>query len=75
MMKINFLCGIMAIKNARLKKQKYKKGSYLLVGIDQGGGIDVCQKTRKKKQKNCGHKHVPFVFDDQIQKDFFLKGP
>ena len=51
-MMMRLLGGTIAIKNARLKKQKQKKNCYPLPGIHQDGGADVCQKARKKKQKN-----------------------
>ena len=40
----------------------------------QGGGIGVCQKTRNKKQKNCGDKQDLFLSGDRIQKFFGIKG-
>ena len=60
MMKINFLSGMMAIKNGRLKKSQLKKGSYPLLGTHQGGGIGEFLRMRKKKQRNCGGKHGTF---------------
>ena len=42
-----------------------------MLGIHQDIGIGVCQKMKKKRQKNCGHKHGHFfVSDDRIQKFF-----
>ena len=32
-----------------------------MLGVHQGTGIGVCQKTKKKKQKNCGHKRGPLL--------------
>ena len=61
MMKINFLSGMMAIKNRRLKKFLQKKSSYALIGTPQGTGIGVCQKTKKVMEKNCGDKYRPFL--------------
>ena len=58
----------------KAQKASIKEELLLIFGIHRGIWIGVCQKTRKKKQKNCGHKHGPFASDDQIQK-FFLKGP
>ena len=71
MMKINFLSGTMVIRNERFRKQRLRKNSCLLLGIHQDIGIGVCQKMKKKKQKNYGHKHETFfVSDDRIQKIF-----
>ena len=71
MMKINFLSGTMVIRNERFRKQRLRKNSCLLLGIHQDIGIGVCQKMKKKKQKNYGHKHETFfVSDDRIQKLF-----
>ena len=60
------LSGMMVIKNASPEKQKKKKNSYPLPGIHEGGGIDACQKKRKKRQKNCGNKHRPFFSAHKI---------
>ena len=57
---IGLLSGTRVIKNEKLKKQILRKSSYLLLGIHQDIGIGVCQKMKKKKQKNCGSKHRPF---------------
>ena len=59
---IGLLSGMRVIKNERLKKQKLRKNSCLLLGIYQDIGIDVCQKMKKRKQKNYGHKHRPFLY-------------
>ena len=50
-MKINFLIGMMDIKNGRLKKPQLKKSYYPLLGIHQGGGIGACKKTKKRERK------------------------
>ena len=50
---MNVLSGKKDIKNARPKKQKQKKNSYLLLGIHQGGWIDAFLMARKRRQKNC----------------------
>ena len=57
---IGLLSGMLVIKNEKLKKQRLRKSSYLLLDIHQGGGIGICQKMKNKKQKNCGHKHGVF---------------
>ena len=44
----------------KVQKAKIKYNSSPLLGIDQDGGIGVSPKTKKKGQKNCGHKHGPF---------------
>ena len=49
---MNVLSSKKDIKNARPKKQKQKKNSYLLLGIHQGGWIDVFLRARKSRQKN-----------------------
>ena len=51
MMEINFLSGMMDIKNGRLKKPQLKKSYYPLLGIHQSGGIGACQKTKKRDRK------------------------
>ena len=61
MVKINFLSGMMGIKDERLKKLQLKKGSYPLLGIHQGGGIGACQRTKRKRQKNCEHETWTFL--------------
>ena len=48
------LNGMIVIKNGRRRKQILRKSFYLLLGIHQDIGIGACQKTRKKRQKNCG---------------------
>ena len=48
MMRINFLSGMMVIKNERLRKQRLRKNFGLLLGIHQDIGTGVCQKMRKK---------------------------
>ena len=74
LMKINFLSGMMTIKNGRLKKSQLKKGSYPLLGTHQGGGIGVFLRMRKKKQKRCGHKTWTFfVSGDRYKKFLSLK--
>ena len=59
-MMMNLLSGMMVIKNERLRKQRLRKNFCLLPGIYQDIEIGVCQKMKKKKQKNYGHKHRPF---------------
>ena len=49
---MNLLSGTKVIKNARSRKRKLRK-NLLLLGIHQDDGIGVCQKTKKKRQKNC----------------------
>ena len=39
-----------------------------MFGIPQDCGIGVFLKMKKKRQKNYGHKHRPFVSDYRIQK-------
>ena len=73
MMKINFLSGTMAIKNAWPRKHKLKKNSYPLLGTHQDIGIGACQKMRKRDRKIVGINMNLFVFDDWIQKSFGLK--
>ena len=51
---MRLLSGRKVIKNEGPRKRKWRKSSYLLLGIHQGGRIGVCQKTKNKKQKNCG---------------------
>ena len=71
MKKINFFSGTMAIKKGRLRRQKLKESSCLLLGTHQGVGIGVSPKTKKKKQNNYRHKHgLFFVPDDRIRKIF-----
>ena len=60
MMKINILSGTIVIKNERLRKQRLRKNSCLLLSIHQDIGIGVCQKMKKKEQKNYGYKRRPF---------------
>ena len=50
---MNLLSGTKVIKNARSRKRKLRKNFFLLLGIHQDDGIGVCQKTKKKRQKNC----------------------
>ena len=50
---MNLLSGTKVIKNARSRKHKLRKKIFLLLGIHQDDGIGVCQKTKKKRQKNC----------------------
>ena len=69
-MMINLLNGTKAIKNAGFKKQRLRKNFCLLLGTHQGGGIDVCQETRKKRQKNYGGKYRLFLCFHQKQKIF-----
>ena len=71
MMKINFLSGMMVIKNEKLKKQRLGKNSCLLLGIHQDTGIGVCQKMKKRDRKIVGINIGFFVSDDRIQKFFF----
>ena len=54
--------GMMAIKNEKHRKQRLRKNSSLLLGIHQDIEIGVCQKMKKKKQKNYGHKHRLFLY-------------
>ena len=51
------------------KAQKVSIKELLPIGLhsSQGGGIGVCQKTKKVLQKNGGHKHAPFFLSgDQM---------
>ena len=49
-------------KKGRPKKPQEKKSSCLLPGTHQGTGIGACQKKRKKRQKNYGHKQETFSY-------------
>ena len=47
----NLCSGTKVVKNARLKKQRLRKNSCLLLGIHQDGGIGVCQRRRKTRNR------------------------
>ena len=51
---IGLLSGMMVIKNGRSRKPKLRENFCPVPGTHQDGGISVCQKMRKKRQKNCG---------------------
>ena len=53
-MMMSLLSGTKAIKNERLRKQRLKKNSSQILDTHQDDGIGVYQRTRKKRQKNCG---------------------
>ena len=75
MIVITLLGGAMNIKKGRHKKHKWKKSSYPLLGIHQVGGTGVFLRIRKKKQKNCGHKHERFCVRWPDTKNIFWKFP
>ena len=52
---------IINLLNQKAQKVSIKE-ELLPIGLhsSQGGGIDVCQKTKKVLQKNGGHKHASF---------------
>ena len=60
---MRLLNGTMVIRPGRHKKPQQKNYFYPLPGIHQDIGIGVCQKTRKKRHKNCGGKYRPFCND------------
>ena len=62
-MKIIFLSGTMVIKNKRFKKHKLRKTFYPFPGSHQDTGTGVCQKMKNKRQKNCGGKYRPFLWE------------
>ena len=45
-------------KNEKLKKQRLRKNSCLLLGIHQSGGIGVCQKMKKKRNRKIVGKNL-----------------
>ena len=51
---ISLLSGTTVIKNERPRKQGLRKNSCLLPDVHQTIGISVCQKMKKKRQKNYG---------------------
>ena len=48
-------------KNGRPWRHKFRKNFCLLLGVHQDGLIGVFQKTRKKRQKNCGSNKELFL--------------
>ena len=60
------------MKNERLKsKNKRRALAHCLLSIKVLALVYV--RRQKKKKKNCGYKHRPFVSDDQIQNIFWSK--
>ena len=48
-------------KKGRPRRHKFRKNFCPLLGVHQDGGIGVFQKTRKKRQKNCGSNKELFL--------------
>ena len=61
MMEVNFFNGTMVAKNRRARRHKLRKNSCPLLGSHQDDEIGVIQKTRKKRQKNCGNNRELFL--------------
>ena len=70
---IGLLNRIMVIKNRRHRKQRLSKSSYLSLGTHQDIGICICQKMRKKRQKNYGSKQAFLYLATGYKKFFDLK--